>query len=194
VSASLHAVLLVALVYLLPQPLLRSAPPVESIAVELLSAEELAALFPEDEPVEPTPEPAVMPPPPPPSTEPPLVLVHAETLYSAAALDRVARRDLGRMTVDTRFEQLCDIEAMEQITRSGDQFRPVRAVAYATADIKVIGNLMIAEGAAFLSDGHWYRLSFRCEATPDRSKVVSFDFATGGPVTEGRGLGGDTAD
>jgi hypothetical protein len=194
-SASLHAVLLVALAHLLPQPVLRSPPPVESISVELLTEAEIAALLPKEEPEEPAPEPTVARPPPlPPPAEPPLVLAHAETLYSATSLDRVARRDLGKMTVDTRFEQLCDIEAMEQIARGQKEFKPERAVAYATSDVKVLGNLMIAEGAAFLSEGQWYRLSFRCETSPDRSKVLSFDFATGGIVTEGRGLGDGSAD
>jgi len=197
VSAALHAGLLAALAYLLPLPRLAPPPPVESIAVELLSAEEIAALIPPKVEPEPQPEPAVIPPPPPPPpaapAEPPLVLAHAETLYSASALNRSARRELGTLALDARFEQLCDVEAMEQISR-GKDFRPERAVAYATSDVRVIGNLMIAEGAAFLSQGHWYRLAFRCETTPDHSKVVSFDFATGGIVTDGNGLGDGSAD
>jgi hypothetical protein len=194
VSAALHAALLLALAYALPLPRFATPPPVESIAVELLSEAEIAALRPpREEAPEAASEPAVVPPPPPPA-EPPLVLAHAGTLYSGTALGRQLRRELGTLALDARFEQLCDVEAMEQIARSGDAFRPERAVAYATSDVKVDGNLMIAEGAAFLSEGQWYRLSFRCETTPDHSKVVSFDFATGGVVTEGRGLGDGASD
>jgi hypothetical protein len=192
-SATLHAALVVALAFVLPLPSLPPLPRVESIAVELLSEDEIARLTTREEPAaEPSPPatlPALVAP-----WEPPLVLAHAETLYSDTALNRSARRALTRLAIEARFEQLCDVEAMEQIARSRREFRPERAVAYATADVRVSGNLMVAEGAAFLSEGQWYKLSFRCETTTDRSKVVSFDFATGGLVTEGRGLGTGTAD
>ncbi len=193
-SAALHAVLLLALVLLLPRPILVSPPPVESLSVELFSEAEITALTkPEESPEEPLPSPLWKPIPLPPA-EAPLPLSHARTILSDRALDRTARASLRTLGTEARFEQLCDIEAMEQVARAKKEFRPERVVAYATADAKVVGNLMTAEGAAFLSKGHWYRLSFRCETTPDRSKVASFDFATGGPVTEGVGLATDSAD
>jgi Domain of Unknown Function (DUF930) len=191
-SALVHAVLLLALIYALPRPLSVASPPDEGLSVELLSDEEIAALTKSEEPPEaplPSQAPAMIPP-----AEAPLVLSHARTLFSDKALSRSARQSLATLALDARFEQLCDVEAMEQVARSEKEFRPERAVAYATADAKVVGNLMTADGAAFLSKGHWYRLSFRCETTPDRQKVVSFDFATGGPITEGRGLGDGAAD
>ncbi len=191
-SALLHAALLLVFAYALPRPLSVAPPPVESLSVELLTEAEIAALTKSEEPPEvplPSPAPAPIPP-----AEAPLVLSHARTLFSDRALSRSARASLATLALDARFEQLCDVEAMEQIARSKKEFRPERAVAYATADAKVAGNLMTADGAAFLSEGHWYRLSFRCETTPDRRKVVSFDFATGGPITEGRGLGDGAAD
>ncbi len=192
VSAGLHAAALLGLLYLLPRPVLVPPLPPEEISVELVSEPEVSAL--------PKPEAPVVPPPPPPPPvrippqEVPLRLDHATKLFSDKALNRSARKSLGTLALDARFEQICDVEAMEQIARAKREFKPERAVAYATADAKVVGNLMIAEGAAFLSAGHWYRLSFRCETTPDHSKVVSFDFATGGPVLEGRGLGDGSSD
>ncbi len=189
----LHAVLIVVLALALPLPNLVAPPPVEPISVELLSEEEIAALTGEKDTVE-APSPTAIPERVVPPAEAPLPLAHARTLLSDRALDRMARESLATLGSDARFEQICDVEAMEQIARTKKTFRPERAVAYATSDTRVIGNLMIAEGAAFLSQGHWYRLSFRCETTPDRSRVLSFDFATGGPVTKGRGLGTDSAD
>lgn len=205
ISAAIHAVLLVALAFLLPLPALVPPPPVESLSVELLSEKEIAALTkPELPPEEPTPSRAPTPVIPPPAIpeetpapapeEAPLALAHAGRLFSDTALNWSARRALATLAVGARFEQLCDVEAMEQIARGQPEFKPERAVAYATADTKMIGNILIAKGAAFLSKGRWFRLSFRCETTPDHSKAVSFDFATGGPVTEGRGLGDGTAD
>jgi len=204
ISAAIHAVPLVALL-LLPRPVLLPPPPVESLSVELLSEEEIAALTkPELPPEEPSPSlapPPVIPVPVAPEEVPaptpeeaPLALAHAGRLFSDTALNWAARKALATLAAGARFEQLCDVEAMEQIARGQPEFKPERAVAYATADTKVIGNVLIAEGAAFLSHGQWYRLSFRCETTSDHSKVVSFDFATGGIVTEGRELGDGSAD
>jgi Domain of Unknown Function (DUF930) len=207
ISAAIHVVLLAALAFLLPLPALVPPPPVESLSVELLSEKEIAALTkPELPPEEPVPAPApVIPvplnpaipeeaPPAPTPEEPPLALAHAAKLFSDTALNWSARKALATLAVGARFEQLCDVEALEQIARGKPELRPERAVAYATADTKVAGNVLIADGAAFLSQGQWYRLSFRCETTPDHSKVVSFDFATGGPIGEGRGLGDGSAD
>jgi hypothetical protein len=93
-----------------------------------------------------------------------------------------------------RFEQLCNVEAIEQIASQGSGFRPERVVAYATADTSLEGDELVAEGAAFLSGGVWRHLSFRCATTPDHRKVVSFDFATGGLIPDGPELGSGEAD
>jgi hypothetical protein len=187
ISLAAHGVALIGLASIAGPPDLRP-PPVEALPVELLSEAEVAALTPPAAPVEEAPS-AVpdIPPPAPPVEPPPLALAHAATILSDD-LDGQVRKSLATMALDTRFEQICDVEALEQIARADDALRPERAVAYATAEVKVSGDTMIADGAAFLSGGRWYRLSFRCQTTPDRLKVLSFDFATGGPVTDRRGV------
>ena len=195
-SAAIHVVLLALFAWALSRAELPSPPPVQSMTVEVLSEEQFAALTPPKVPPEvrrPTPaRPPAVPPPEKPLPLPPLT--HAETILSGRALDREARASLIGLASDARFEQLCDVEAMEQIARHEAALRPVRTVAYATADTKVTGNIIVAEGAAFLSKGHWYRLSFRCETTPDHLKVVSFDYATGGLLPDGARLGTDGDD
>ena len=116
------------------------------------------------------------------------------TILSNGTVNAATRRTLRTLAPDARFEQLCDIEAMEQVAAHQKQFQPQQAVAYATADTRVAGNTLIADGGAFLSKGRWYRLAFRCEVTPDRMKVLSFDFAIGGPLDHGVGLGSADAD
>jgi hypothetical protein len=106
-------------------------------------------------------------------------LAHAATILSSGALDGVARASLRKLDGDARFEQLCDIEAMEQIARSGVDHVPERAIAYAAADTRMEGDTLIAAGGAFLSKGHWYHLAFRCSGTSDHRTIVAFDFATG---------------
>ena len=190
VSAAIHALLLVAAAIVFPASPSLQAPPPESLAVEMITPGQLAALaqprrFPVPSPptasrpsrsrATPSPESAT----PPPALPKKLVLAHARTILSGGALDRVASASLKTLADDARFEQLCGIEAMEQIAQGDGGFNPERTIAYATTDTRLEDDTLTAEGAAFLSAGHWYHLAFKCRATPDRRKVLSFDFATG---------------
>ncbi len=184
VSAAIHAVLLVAAFLLLPQPSPPRVPEPESIEVELVTT----APPPEAPPVEAPPAPADQAalPVPPPEPPPPVMpkLVHANRILSGSALNVEERTALGTLRRDARFEQLCGVEAMEQIAASEPAFKPEQTIAYLTADTEVDGDTLTASGAAFLSAGHWYRLAFKCRTTADRRKVVSFDFATGDQVPD----------
>jgi hypothetical protein len=188
---ALHVAVLAALTLLFATPAVRRSAPEQTISVEMLSPRQFAFLTTPDAeilaapPEEPLPE-ASLTEPPPPKAPPPLR--HATRILSGTVGANV-RRDLTTLALDTRFEQICGVEAMEQIAESQREFHPERAVAYATADVQVTGNLMIAEGAAFLSGGRWYALRFRCETSPDHLKVTSFDFITGAPLVGDHGLG-----
>ncbi len=176
-SAAFHALLGVAAVFAFPTPSAFKALPPESLEVEIVSGRQFAALM---QPPLPAPRtatrPAVLPAPP--------RLTHARKILSGSALDRVASVSLETLRIDARFEQLCDVEAMEQITQGERPFKPERAIAYATEDTQVDGDTLTADGAAFLSEGHWYHLAFKCRATPDRRTVLSFDFAIGSEFSE----------
>jgi hypothetical protein len=188
-SLALHALLLgVALMAFPTHPI--QAPPPESMSVEVLTPEEFAKLAPLLPPPQHPETPAVTAPSAPPSNAPPaspdlvaprMPLEHATRILSGGALDAIARKSLRSLDGDARFEQLCDIEAMEQIASAErTDFKPEKTIAYAVEDTKLAGDTLVADGAAFLSKGHWYHLAFRCRSTPDRRKILSFDFATGG--------------
>jgi uncharacterized protein DUF930 len=98
------------------------------------------------------------------------------------------RQVLAQMDVEDRAAQLCSIEAMGQIAKSGSQFTPELVSSYAMSQIKFVGSLLIAEGAAFQSDGNWYGLAFRCRVSPDRTRVQSFEFAIGDPIPKSQWL------
>jgi hypothetical protein len=184
-SAAIHAALLVLLVLAWPEPDLRPPELPQSVSVDILTGAQFDALRPK-----PAPEPAPaqpIPPPPPlvaaPAIAPPApalpALSHARRILSSGALDRVARASLTSLQLDARFEQLCDVEAMEQIVHARRRFVPERIMAYATENTKVEADTLVAPGAAFLSHGRWYHLAYRCRATADGFKVLSFDFAIG---------------
>lgn len=109
----------------------------------------------------------------------------AETIRSGEVLSHPHSRKmaaaLASMEEETRWEQLCGIEAMAQIASIGS-FQPDRVVAYAMADVTVGKGEILAEGAAFQSKERWYRLKFLCRLSPNRQAVETFDFSIGDAI------------
>jgi hypothetical protein len=95
------------------------------------------------------------------------------------------RAQLGQLESNTRMVQICNLEAILQITRSGLEFHPVAVVAYAMADVVAKGDTVVANGAAFQSDGEWYNLSFRCWISPRSRPVQGFEFVIGAAIPRG---------
>jgi hypothetical protein len=95
------------------------------------------------------------------------------------------RAQLGQLESNTRTVQICNLEAILQITRSGLEFHPVAVVAYARADVVAKGDTVVANGAAFQSDGEWYNLSFRCRISPRSRQVQGFEFVIGAAIPRG---------
>jgi hypothetical protein len=109
-----------------------------------------------------------------------------ETMLSAAEISdpkhKVLKAKLGQLESGTRTVQICDLEAILQITRSGLQYHPETVVAYAVADVVMQGEVLVASGAAFQSDGNWFNLSFRCRISPRSQIVKGFEFAIGNAI------------
>ena len=179
-SLALHGALLAGAIWLLrPEPL----PVVELKAISV----ELIVLPPSTVPARPAgaaPRPdgtdaAALP------AEP--EMIHATHLLSAEAFARPgnaeARRMLETLESGTRGEQLCGIEAMEQIALVRPQWHPECVIAYVFADTSIDGRVMTAEGAAFLSGTQWYRLKFACTLADDLASVTDFAFRIGAPVS-----------
>jgi hypothetical protein len=113
-------------------------------------------------------------------------LIAATKLYSARILEdprsRSARRAMRNLAADEWIIQLCNIEAMEQVHRWKAGYKPDYMIAYATTDLKLSGHEVQADGGAFHSRRDWYGIRFRCDVSPDDSKVVSFAFLVGPPI------------
>ena len=97
----------------------------------------------------------------------------------ALAIDARIRTQLQKLTPEERLEQRCDIEAMDQISKAKGGFRPDKVIAYAFGDPKLNGTTFKTKGAVFRSRGEWYRLSYKCEASPDRLEVNAFKYSIG---------------
>ncbi|MCW5682371.1 MAG: DUF930 domain-containing protein [Xanthobacteraceae bacterium] len=91
---------------------------------------------------------------------------------------------LKRLDPSTRLEQVCELEAMNRIARDNREFRVDRSVIAAFSEPKVKGDEIISPGAAFRSKRKWYRYTFSCRATPDRMRVLSFEYKIGDEIPE----------
>lgn len=149
---------LLLLVARMPPPAL---PQEESVAVELVTPQQFeAATRHLSPPVDPMPAPS----PPADRAEPakpaPAQTVRPTTMLSERTLadprSRQARAALAQMTGDERMVQLCDVEAMAQIAAWSGVYRPDRVVDQATAETRVDGNRVVADGAAFRSGHAWF--------------------------------------
>lgn len=109
-------------------------------------------------------------------------MLAADSLADPAS--RQARLALLTLAEDDRMEQLCAVEAMEQIHAWRGDITPDRLVTYAISDPDVSLNTLVADGAAFRNARRWYTVSFRCEVTSDRERVVAFEFRVGEPVPQ----------
>ena len=104
-------------------------------------------------------------------------------LIPAAALanDSRVERMLKQLDPDARFEQVCDLEAMQRIGKD-KAYKPERTIVSALAAPRVSDATMTGSGGAFKSKGQWYQFSFTCRTTGDHMQVLSFSYQVGAPV------------
>jgi len=117
-------------------------------------------------------------------------LVTVTRFFSSAVLveprNAQAREALGQLAGDEKAVQICNLEAMEQAARQQTSLHPDFVVAYATADILMEGDLVIAKGAALRSRLNWHALRYQCKVRPDRTGVIAFSFAVDGAIPRTR--------
>ena len=97
------------------------------------------------------------------------------------------------MSTDERIEQLCDLEALEQVHQWNADFEPDLLVAYAMAETRMSDLTMEAKGGAFRSKHHWYNVSYKCGMTPDFTSVASLEFLVGKEIPKGEWQSHDLA-
>ncbi|MBJ6720125.1 MAG: DUF930 domain-containing protein [Brucella sp.] len=99
------------------------------------------------------------------------------------AMNASEKAQLEKLDPATRLEQRCDVEAMERITQE-QKFSVDKVLAYAFSDPVTKKNSIKADGAAFRSREHWYKLSFVCKTDEDHINIVSFRYDIGDEVPQ----------
>lgn len=109
------------------------------------------------------------------------------TSASASASDKRQKQletMLKRLDPATRLEQVCDAEAMKRINRDNRALRIDRSVVSALSEPRVREDTLSGSGGAFRSKGKWYQYAFTCKATPDRLRVISFEYSIGEEIPQ----------
>jgi len=91
---------------------------------------------------------------------------------------------LKRIDLADRLEQVCDYAAAKRIGLDRNSYHPDRAVIDSISPFKIEGDTIKGDGGAFRSKGEWYQFSFTCKTTPDRLKILSFDYHVGDRIPE----------
>jgi hypothetical protein len=115
-----------------------------------------------------------------------LAVVAAIVTVAAASAEERFERSLQMLAPAERLEQLCDFTAMARIRGEKKEFRPDRAVANAMAEPQAKGDTLEVTGGAFRSKKKWYALTYRCAATPDHLKIVTFNYTIGEEIPESK--------
>lgn len=106
----------------------------------------------------------------------------AAMTFPALAMNASMQAQLEKLDPETRLEQRCDVEAMERIAREHSNYDVDKALAYAFSDPVAKNNVLRADGAAFRSREHWYKLSYICKTDDEHIKVLSFEYKIGPEV------------
>lgn len=102
----------------------------------------------------------------------------------SVAMTALEKAQLEKLDPSTRLEQRCDVEAMEQISRDVRKLSVDKVLAYAFSDPLTGKNTIKADGAAFRSGEHWYKLAFVCKTADDHISITSFDYEIGDEVPQ----------
>ena len=108
------------------------------------------------------------------------------SLALADPRNRKAAESLKHLEQETRLQQLCDFEAILQINRQYGQYAVDFVIAYATGATIRRGDAIVANGAAFHSNGRWYNLAFECQLSANQRDVARLKFKLGDAIPEER--------
>ncbi|QCI97259.1 DUF930 domain-containing protein [Agrobacterium larrymoorei] len=116
--------------------------------------------------------------------------VRASHFYASEVLKNSKSKgtasDLRKLSPEERMIQLCNLEAMEQVSRWKTRIKADFLVSYAMADTRRNGQKITADGAAVRSKGHWYNLKYSCQVAASMEAVDAFEFALGDEIPEAK--------
>lgn len=93
-----------------------------------------------------------------------------------------ARLALASLTGTDTADQLCALEAMEQLRRDRPGFRPTRLAPHAFRNASRRGDTVHVTAGAVRSNRVWHELAYRCRLDEAGGAIAGFEYALGEPV------------
>ncbi|MEP5036628.1 DUF930 domain-containing protein, partial [Roseibium sp.] len=120
------------------------------------------------------------------SAQPSRTWVTATTLLAGAVMSdprsRQASVALASLTGADKTEQICALEAMEQVRRDRPGFRPTRLAPHAFRNATRKGNTVHVAAGAVRSSRVWYEIAYRCRLDAGGRAIAGFEYALGEPI------------
>ena len=90
-----------------------------------------------------------------------------------------AREALATLTGEDSGEQLCALEAMEQVRKDKPDFRPTRLAPHAFRNSRRKGDMVLVPAGAIRSNRVWYEIAYRCRLAVGGAEITAFEYAFG---------------
>ncbi|MCK7611706.1 DUF930 domain-containing protein [Roseibium sediminicola] len=112
--------------------------------------------------------------------------VTATTFLAADVLrdprSQQAREALATLTGADSREQICALEAMEQLRHDRQGFRPTRLSPHAFRNAVYKEGMIQVTAGAVRSNRIWYEIAYRCRLDAGGQTIIGFEYALGAPV------------
>lgn len=95
---------------------------------------------------------------------------------------RQAREALASLTGADGREQICALEAMEQLRRDRPGSRPTRLAPHAFRNASFREGMIQVTAGAVRSNRVWYEIAYRCRLDAGGDTIIGFEYALGAPV------------
>jgi hypothetical protein len=112
--------------------------------------------------------------------------VTANTYFATDVLDdprsAQAREFLPTLTSEDGREQICALEAMEQVRHARPGFKPTRLAPHAFRNSFQKEDTIVVPAGALRSNRVWYEIAYRCRLDASGKVVNGFEYALGAPI------------
>jgi hypothetical protein len=93
-----------------------------------------------------------------------------------------AREFLPTLTSEDGREQICALEAMEQVRHARPGFKPTRLAPHAFRNSFQKEDTIVVPAGALRSNRVWYEIAYRCRLDASGKIVSGFEYALGAPI------------
>ncbi len=91
---------------------------------------------------------------------------------------------LRKLDPEERARQVCVMKGIDTIRRDGKLPKADRLKTSITGRAIFTGTQVSTKGGAVRAKSHWYKLTFKCDVSPDQMRALSFTYDIGKEIPE----------